>query len=123
MTPFRRHLVEDQVHPSIREQVSRYHAATVDEVVEAIAAHAVVVVGMAQNPHVKRARRLLEQASVSFHYLEYGSYFAAWKPRLAIKMWAGWPTYPMVFVRGQLVGGASDLAKLIESGELPKLLG
>ncbi len=27
---------------------------------------------------------------------------------------------PMVFVKGVLIGGASDLAKLIESGELPR---
>jgi len=37
-------------------------------------------------------------------------------------MWAGWPTFPMVFVKGVLVGGASDLEKLIESGELKEML-
>jgi glutaredoxin-related protein len=29
----------------------------------------------------------------------------------------------MVFVKGQLIGGASDLDKLIASGELKRLLG
>jgi len=38
-------------------------------------------------------------------------------------MWTGWPTFPMVFVRGTLVGGAADLERLIESGELQRLLG
>jgi glutaredoxin-related protein len=38
----------------------------------------------------------------------------------ALKRWTGWPTIPMVFVKGVLIGGASDLAKLIESGELPR---
>jgi glutaredoxin-related protein len=33
-------------------------------------------------------------------------------------MWTGWPTLPMVFVRGVLVGGADDLQRLIDSGEL-----
>src|SRR5207245_2254629 len=42
------------------------------------------------------------------------------RKRFAVKMWTGWPTFPMVFVKGVLVGGASDLAKLIESGELPR---
>jgi glutaredoxin-related protein len=37
-------------------------------------------------------------------------------------MWSGWPTLPMVFVKGQLVGGADDLQKLIDSGELRRLL-
>ena len=57
-----------------------------------------------------------------FTYLEYGSYLSAWKQRLRLKMWSGWPTLPMVFVNGTLVGGASELAKLIESGELDELL-
>jgi glutaredoxin-related protein len=37
-------------------------------------------------------------------------------------MWTGWPTFPMVFVRGTLVGGAQDLQALIDSGELKRLL-
>ncbi|MFT5930783.1 MAG: monothiol glutaredoxin, partial [Oceanospirillaceae bacterium] len=40
---------------------------------------------------------------------------------LAIKMWSGWPTYPQVFVNGTLVGGASDLQKLIRANELNNL--
>ena len=32
-------------------------------------------------------------------------------------------TFPMIFVKGTFVGGASDLAKLIETGELKRLLG
>ena len=38
--------------------------------------------------------------------------------RNALKMWCGWPTFPMVFVKGTLVGGADELQKLLESGEL-----
>jgi glutaredoxin-related protein len=37
-------------------------------------------------------------------------------------MWTGWPSFPMVFVKGVLVGGAQDLEKLLENGELRKLL-
>ena len=37
-------------------------------------------------------------------------------------MWTGWGTFPMVFVKGVLVGGASDLEKLIGSGELKRML-
>ena len=55
--------------------------------------------------------------------LEYGSYFSAWRERNALKMWAGWPTMPLVFVKGTLVGGADDLVRLIDSGELQRLLG
>jgi glutaredoxin-related protein len=38
-------------------------------------------------------------------------------------MWTGWPTFPMVFVRGVLVGGADDVQRLLQSGELKRLLG
>jgi glutaredoxin-related protein len=38
-------------------------------------------------------------------------------------MWTGWPTFPMVFVKGSLIGGFEDLAQLAESGELQRLLG
>jgi monothiol glutaredoxin len=38
-------------------------------------------------------------------------------------MWTGWPTFPMVFVKGTLVGGASELQALIDKGELKGMLG
>ena len=95
----------------------------VREVEAAIAANAIVVVGMRQNLAPKRARRALDTAGIAYKYLEYGGYLSGWRRRNALKMWAGWPTFPMVFVKGVLVGGADDLQKLIASGELAKLLG
>ncbi len=118
----RQTLAEDQIHPAVRARVAGHHQAVVDEVRAAIAAHPVVVVGMRQNPYPRRARKRLAAAGINCHYLEYGSYFSGWRRRNALKMWSGWPTLPMVFVRGVLVGGADDLAKLIDSGELRRLL-
>jgi len=100
--------------------IAAHHADIVREVQEAVAANAVVVVGMRQNPHPKKARKLLDDAGLAYRYLEYGSYFGGWRRRLALKMWTGWPTLPMVFVKGVLVGGASDLERLLESGELKR---
>jgi monothiol glutaredoxin len=77
---------------------------------------------MRQNPHPRRARRALDAARVRYRYLEYGSYFSGWRRRNALKMWTGWPTFPMVFVNGVLVGGASDVDRLLVSGELSRLL-
>lgn len=102
------------------EKMSASHADTVKEVAGAIQSHDVVVVGMAQNPHVKKARRALDEAGVKFHYLEYGSYVSEWKKRLAIKMWSGWPTFPQVFVKGELIGGAELTLAAIARGELPR---
>jgi monothiol glutaredoxin len=116
-------LEESFVHPAIRDKVANLHADIVHNVRSAAASNPVLVVGMAQNPHCRKARKALSTAGVAHQYLEYGSYFSEWRPRSALKMWTGWPTFPMVFVKGQLVGGASDLQKLIDSGELKRLLG
>jgi len=115
-------LEEARIHPAIREKVTTNRIDIVREVEAAIAKHPVVVVGMRQNPMPRKARKLLDQAGVAHRYLEYGSYLAEWRRRNALKMWTGWPTFPMVFVKGVLIGGADDLQKLIESGELKRQL-
>jgi len=118
-----RHILpEERLHPAIRERVASLHADVVATVKTAIDAHPAVVVGMAFNPFCKRARRALQAAGVPHEYLEYGGYLSDWRRRNALKLWTGWPTFPMVFVRGQLVGGAQDLEALIASGELQTLL-
>ena len=116
-------LDESHIHAAIREKVATHEQAIVREVQAAVAKHPVVVVGMGMNPFPKKARKLLDDAGVAYQYLEYGNYFNTWRQRNALKLWTGWPTMPMVFVKGTLVGGANDLQKLIDSGELKKLLG
>ena len=118
----RKILDESHIHPAIRDTVSAHHAGIVKEVQDAVAANAVVVVGMRQNPMPKYARKVLAKDNISHKYLEYGSYFSGWRRRNALKMWTGWPTFPMVFVKGLFVGGAADLARLHASGELKKML-
>ncbi len=115
-------LPEARIHPAIRDRVAQLHAAIVSEVESVVATQPVVVVGMAWNPFCKRARRTLAAAGVPHQYLEYGNYLSGWRRRNALKLWTGWPTFPMVFVRGQLVGGAQDLQALAASGELKRLL-
>ena len=109
-------LDEAHIHPAIRADIAGNHADIVSEVQAAVAGNDVVVVGMAQNPFPKKARRDLAAAGIPYRYLEYGSYFSGWRRRNALKMWTGWPTFPMIFVQGMLIGGYSDLEKLIEKG-------
>ena len=113
---------EAKVHPAIAEKIANYRKDQIAQVQSLIAAQRVVIVGMAQNPHPKKARRLLNEKKVSYEYLEIGSYLSGYRPRLALKMWTGWPTFPMIFVDGTLIGGASDLQNLADSGELEKIL-
>ena len=112
-----------QLSPTALATAQAFHADTIREIQTAIGRDAVVVVGMAQNPFVKKARKALEAAGISFTYLEYGSYFGEWKRRLAIKMWSGWPTFPQVYVKGTLIGGFSETTKELADGSLKKRLG
>jgi glutaredoxin-related protein len=116
-------LEETRMHPAVRERIANWHADIVHNVQAAAGSHPVLVVGMAQNPFVRRARQALQRAGQPFQYMEFGSYFSQWRRRSALKMWTGWPTFPMVFVRGVLVGGYDDVRRLIDSGELKRLLG
>lgn len=116
-------LAESSIHPVIRDKIAQHHLDIVTEVQAAIVANPVVVVGMGMNPMPKKARAALDAARVNFKYLEYGNYLNTWRRRNALKMWTGWPTFPMVFVKGALIGGASEVQALIASGELKKLLG
>ena len=114
-------LADKNIHPAIKKTVADNHADIVTEVQEAIAKHKVVV-GMAQNPAPKRARKTLNSLGIEHAYLEYGSYFKLWRRRNALKMWTGWPSFPMIFINGTLIGGSSDLRALVEADQLDKLL-
>jgi monothiol glutaredoxin len=115
-------LAASHVHGLALAAIAGFHADTVREVQAAVARDPIVVVGMAQNPFVKRARKALDKAGLTFTYLEYGSYMSAWKPRLAVKLWSGWPTFPQVFVRGTLIGGFEDLQRGLAEGTVAALL-
>ena len=112
----------DKLLPAAAQKIASNFDGTLREIEDAIAHNDVVVVGMAQNPHVKNVRAALSAAGIAFHYLEYGSYLSEWKRRLAIKMWTGWPTFPQVFVRGQFVGGEDLTKAALADGSLKTLL-
>ena len=115
-------LDEDHIHPAIRRFITDKDADIVGEVQAAVAENRIVVVGMAQNPFPRKARKALDALGAPYQYLEYGSYLGQWRRRNALKMWTGWPTFPMVFVKGVLVGGASELQRLIDSGEFARMI-
>ncbi len=107
---------ESKIAPEILEKMITDQSPIIKEVSDAIAKNKVVVVGMKGNPHCKKAVNVLDNAGISHSYLEYGSYLAEWRKRLNLKMWLGWKTFPMVFVNGQFIGGASELVKFLKSG-------
>lgn len=98
-----------RIEPAALQAMAGFHADIVHHVQQAVQSNEWVVVGMAQNPVVKKARRFLEAQKIPYTYIEYGSYLSKWKQRLAIKLWSGWPTFPQVFHKGRLIGGAVNL--------------
>jgi len=113
---------EARATPMVQAARDAFHRDVIEEVKTAIARDPVVVVGMAWNPHVGKVRQALKAAGIEHTYLEYGNYLSGWKPRLAIKMFVGWPTFPMVFVRGTFIGGNKDTTAALADGTLRALL-
>ncbi len=114
----RKVLGTENLDAKAHEAIEKFYADIVKEVEGAVKANKIVVVGMAQNPVVTKARKNLDGAGLKFKYLEYGSYFSMWKPRLAVKLWSGWPTFPQVFIDSKLIGGNAELEEYLKSGKL-----
>jgi monothiol glutaredoxin len=116
-------LADDSKSDTVRAQMAAFHPDVIAEVTRAVEGDPVVVVGMAKNPHVSKARAGLKAAGIEFTYLEYGGYTSQWQRRLAIKLWSGYPTFPQVFVRGVLIGGNRELQAMLADGSLATRLG
>jgi glutaredoxin-related protein len=110
----RKTLDSAQVNTEALKFMSENNKETVNEIIATIAKNKIVVIGMAQNPVVKKAKKTLEANKMEYTYLEYGNYLSKWQQRLAIKLWSGWPTFPQVFIDGKLVGGSNELTKFLK---------
>lgn len=107
-------LESNKVNAEALRKMQAYHQDVLSEVKAAVGNNKIVVVGMKHNPFVGKARKILDQKNMPYKYLEYGSYWSQWKPRLSIKLWSGWPTFPQVFIDGILIGGANDLQQYLD---------
>ncbi len=43
--------------------------------------------------------------------------------REGLKVYSNWPTFPQLYVRGELIGGSDIVVEMYNSGELQTLLG
>lgn len=66
-----------------------------------------------------RAIQILQACNVEFSYV---NIFEEPEIRENLKMVSNWPTFPQLFINGELVGGSDIVLELYESGELQKML-
>lgn len=111
-------LSADRIAPAAAAQIGSFHRDYLEEVVEAVKRDHVVVVGMGQNPVVKKAKAALKEKGIAFTSIDHGNYLKGYRRRLVIKMWTGFPTFPQVFVDGTFIGGFRELAKMLQDGDL-----
>ncbi|CAM9236517.1 unnamed protein product [Chrysoparadoxa australica] len=89
----------------------------------ASAAVMIFIKGTPQEPKCKFSRQLLELLNGAG--IEYGSFniLSDEDVRQGLKSFSDWPTYPQVYVRGELFGGLDILKEMAEEGDLKVKLG
>jgi monothiol glutaredoxin len=65
------------------------------------------------------AVRTLEACGAEFAYV---NIFEDPEVREALKRYSNWPTYPQVYVKGELLGGSDILTEMFQKGELQQVL-
>jgi monothiol glutaredoxin len=63
---------------------------------------------------------LLRATGAKFAYI---NIFEDPEIREGLKAYSNWPTFPQLYVNGELIGGCDIAVELYESGELTKILG
>ena len=66
-----------------------------------------------------RAVQILEQCGVEYAYV---NIFEDPEIRENLKIFSNWPTFPQLFVNGELVGGSDIMLEMFQSGQLQKLI-
>ncbi len=63
--------------------------------------------------------RILDSHSVSYHTF---NILSDMDIREGVKAFSNWPTYPQLYIKGQLVGGSDIVTEMHQNGELKDVL-
>ena len=66
-----------------------------------------------------RAVEALKQCGVEFAYVDI---LQSPEIRANLPQVSNWPTFPQLFIKGELVGGSDIVVELFENGELQKMI-
>lgn len=97
---------------------------TLNKIKEQIASHKILLYmkGTAEQPQCgfsARAVQLLNACKAKFfsvNVLEHPDI------RQTLPQYANWPTFPQLYINGELIGGCDIMVELFQAGELQKLL-
>ena len=97
--------------------------ATMDRIRAEVEGHPVVLFmkGTPQFPMCgfsSRAAQALKEAGAEFHAV---NVLADPEVRAALPHFANWPTFPQLFIQGELIGGCDIVEDLKSSGELERM--
>lgn len=67
-----------------------------------------------------RAVQILQHCGVPFAHI---NIFEDPELREELKVFSNWPTFPQLYINGELIGGCDIMMDLFSQGELQKLLG
>ena len=98
---------------------------TIDQIKKQIETNSVLIFmkGTPRNPQCgfsARSAQILIHCSVPFSYVDV---LANPDIRAKLPEYAEWPTFPQLWINGELIGGCDIITQLFESGELKKMLG
>ena len=96
----------------------------IDKIKQQITNNAVLLYmkGSPEAPHCgfsARAVNVLEACGVKYAHIDV---LANPDIRRELPLYANWPTFPQLYVNGELVGGSDIMTELYESGELQAML-
>jgi monothiol glutaredoxin len=66
-----------------------------------------------------RAAQILQHVGVPFAHV---NIFEDPEIREGLKVYSNWPTFPQLYIQGELIGGSDIMMDLFEKGELQTLL-
>ncbi|MFC3909849.1 Grx4 family monothiol glutaredoxin [Legionella dresdenensis] len=97
---------------------------TIDKIKQQIAENTILLYmkgspKMPQCGFSARAVQYIESCGVDFGYVDV---LANPDIRQVLPQYADWPTFPQLYVKGELIGGADIIAELYQQGELEALL-
>ena len=100
--------------------------ATVKEQLEGIITDNSIVLSMKGDPHQPRCGYSAKVVDILKEYKIEFSYFDILEDqevRATLPSVSDWPTFPQLFVKGELVGGCDIITEMHSVGELKELLG